>query len=753
MIRSPQTGRIVLHFTMGAFVGGALLFLLLGQTCSPSPILSGVEVVPLVSLLQLRLKFSTVLSSAAFPSSLLLSLSRNQTQVRSAADILVALEAALHTQDNDESADFFARLLEHFRIHTKKGTASKTEGERRRQRAGVSHDHANALEAFVRDGVLHVDREELIAMGVSLALELAAARVWMRDAWRTQSRLTQTLVQLLKTKKIKLFRDWRQLPILIHLRRRVDMQQGRNSELRRTLKWILDSLDLLFVDPIGTVQELSLLFRSHGHVSAAGMQACDEQALTPPWCSCANAESKRGKSGLFANVSVPLGVVEWDASRQSVLSLLQASMDRASTSVPPIEQSDESLMHSHYPLGRLFETPPRPAASLLPPTLTSHIHMWDAPSTFDVEVSILVQYFQQKEALDAVLAGWWRCALLLGLEHRSELLLSLDDSLVAPESTWLQLRRWVRRTRGWLRLLTLPNVHEVRAYNMLSQLSRGRVLVFAQDDKILCASDEWISLWTQEDSPGEPEGADSRIRETARLLLNSTACPCSTHPCRHLRDTLHLFAEYPRLGVLGWNFGQFMPLVPGDWGRTHSSIGVFYSSPVSGIRFQFMAWVDVGPFVVRRTTLHDLQGFYEWNSIPGQPGIFLDWDFCTRAWHRGWQVGLLEVLPGLPDGPKPGGTHSPWMLHLRTNLFWMNTRMHVLRYPPHILREIQRWVGALNSQLLPLFPDLSFDGRPPWDANISYISRPLAYHAWLPELGCEELCSTAPPPSASNSLS
>lgn len=65
-----------------------------------------------------------------------------------------------------------------------------------------------------------------------------------------------------------------------------------------------------------------------------------------------------------------------------------------------------------------------------------------------------------------------------------------------------------------------------------------------------------------------------------------------------------------------------------------------FVDPESKLPFSFVEAVGIGPMFVRRHDFEALGGFDLQLSGPGEPGIWLDYELCLRAWLAGRHVGL-----------------------------------------------------------------------------------------------------------------
>lgn len=157
--------------------------------------------------------------------------------------------------------------------------------------------------------------------------------------------------------------------------------------------------------------------------------------------------------------------------------------------------------------------------------------------------------------------------------------------------------------------VSMPNVHEVRAYNRLAAMARGRLLILLQGDNCLPNSTDWIAR------------------------------------------AVRLFDALPSLGLIGGSMGFDGMHQTGDnwregwggdplhripsWVRGTGSAGVDAAIP-----FMHVGAVNIGPLIVQREAFVRIGGFNESFAERGQMGIHLDTDLSLRMWSSGYQVGL-----------------------------------------------------------------------------------------------------------------
>jgi glycosyltransferase involved in cell wall biosynthesis len=227
------------------------------------------------------------------------------------------------------------------------------------------------------------------------------------------------------------------------------------------------------------------------------------------------------------------------------------------------------------------------------------------------KVSVIVQSFNQVQNVAALESRLRRtCA--------DELIVCEDGSLDGSHEAWLH------RLAGPNDFLLHSNdIHEIRAYGRAIAFARGEIICLMQDDDRPPRDGSWLA------------------------------------------DALEVFASYPALGVLGgWcGFDEYFtveynaPWLPSGLRRIPSV------DPHSGLPLMFVENVNIGPYLLRKRVFEQLGGFDLGFSLPGEPGITFEAEFCYRAWCEGYQVALTDIPVKLQGGEQsyilPGGT-SLW---------------------------------------------------------------------------------------------
>ena len=181
--------------------------------------------------------------------------------------------------------------------------------------------------------------------------------------------------------------------------------------------------------------------------------------------------------------------------------------------------------------------------------------------------------------------------------------------------------------RAWQTALDRPNdfviisndLHEIRTYNRAFSLARGEFVGLMQDDDIPPSDSNWVS------------------------------------------DAVALFRAHPMLAIVGcWGGWAFNYDDPGDPVLSHVGPAmneyagkwcgepvneISYSDPNTDVPFCFVEAVTIGPMFFRRSEFERLGGFSVELGGPGEPGIWLDYELCVRAWLAGNQVGVYASAP------------------------------------------------------------------------------------------------------------
>lgn len=210
-------------------------------------------------------------------------------------------------------------------------------------------------------------------------------------------------------------------------------------------------------------------------------------------------------------------------------------------------------------------------------------------------VSLIIQSFNHRDNIERIVDR-------LRGTVADELIVCEDGSVDGSEKIWRQ-----QLTRPNDFLIQSNDLHEIRTYNRAISLARGDFVGVLQDDDIPPENPSWVT------------------------------------------NAVALFRKYPTLAVLGgWNAWTFdvdnevlgRPVGPG-W--LDDSYRISLMEPELMLPFRFVGAVGIGPMFFRRIDFEALGGFDLRLSRPGEPGIWLDFDICLRAWLSGRHVGVYET--------------------------------------------------------------------------------------------------------------
>jgi glycosyltransferase involved in cell wall biosynthesis len=264
-------------------------------------------------------------------------------------------------------------------------------------------------------------------------------------------------------------------------------------------------------------------------------------------------------------------------------------------------------------------------------------------------LSIVLQSFNHRDNIPDIVDSIRRTAA-------DEVIVCEDGSSDGSERVW---RRHLDRPNDFL--IISNDLHEIRSYNRAVGLARGEFIVFLQDDDIPPKTAGWVS------------------------------------------DAIELFRSHPKLAVLGcWNgcvldladFDESISYGPNDWegtGRPVASV-----DPKSLVPFRFIDVVGIGPMFCRRKDFEALGGFDLRLAAPGEPGIWLDYDICLRAWISGRQVGLYETESFERN---VGGRGTLLFGGAKRLENWRQNRAHVEREFGDRIDAVHSMIAELNASL------------------------------------------------------
>lgn len=364
------------------------------------------------------------------------------------------------------------------------------------------------------------------------------------------------------------------------------------------------------------------------------------------------------------------------------LEALRAAMDET---WPPGARNatDAALARAaavHSPLGAHFQAlahRPHPTAPL-----PGNGPAGRPPFRRRYNITFVVEYFKHPRNIDAIVDSLAACQ---SPSLTSELVVNVDSR--GDAAAWEEaMTRTATRRGGWLTVLLSSNLHEVHGYNRAAAVARGDVLVLLQDDALPPASCAWVG------------------------------------------DVLRAFAAFPRLGALGLNIAEFW--YPYDTFRDVPTGRLVNKRTMphdimyrhQEVPFQFVTVADFSPYAVRAAAFHHVGGMDEGLALPGECGIFTDYELSMRMWASGWQVAQMRVRGGLRAGEGVGGTHASEKVGLQC---WdkqqqLNSRVVGLRYSKEDSRVAFEQVKALNAGL-----ERAFEGPPLWEQCCDAPGKPL----------------------------
>jgi GT2 family glycosyltransferase len=271
--------------------------------------------------------------------------------------------------------------------------------------------------------------------------------------------------------------------------------------------------------------------------------------------------------------------------------------------------------------------------------------------------SVLIQSFNHRANIPGLVQSIRRTTA-------DELIVCEDGSSDGSEHVW---RRHLERPNDFL--IVSNDLHELRAYSRAAALARGEFIVFLQDDDMPPANERWFS------------DALRLMRGHPKLAFLGCWNGC-------VLDLADIERSTPR-GLNDWNLGA-------GWERREDPISSL--DPESKIPFMFIDVVGIGPVFCRRKDFEALGGFDLTLSAPGEPGIWLDYEICLRAWVSGLQVGLYETDPFERN---LGGQGTKLFGGDKRAENWRKNRTYVgARFGPQ-LDSLHRTIDELNRRLVP----------------------------------------------------
>ncbi|CAI5524683.1 unnamed protein product [Closterium sp. Naga37s-1] len=170
---------------------------------------------------------------------------------------------------------------------------------------------------------------------------------------------------------------------------------------------------------------------------------------------------------------------------------------------------------------------------------------------------------------------------------------------------WIQATRRTSPGLFLTHILAPSRMGAARAYNLLSLLARGSILI---------------------------------------LLAGGDLPPDS---CDWAANLVAPFSAWPRLGIAGHSMGKMgLRNVPGSLqlGEVRSAGDQFWNrlrDPVTGVRMSFVLGTVTGPMAARRDVFVKVGGF---SAVDGGIDALSDWDLCQHVWLSGHQSFALKPL-------------------------------------------------------------------------------------------------------------
>ena len=274
------------------------------------------------------------------------------------------------------------------------------------------------------------------------------------------------------------------------------------------------------------------------------------------------------------------------------------------------------------------------------------------------KVSLIIQSFNHRGNIEKIVER-------LRLTALDELIVCEDGSVDGSEKAW---REQLNRPNDFVILSN--DLHEIRTYNRAISLAHGEIVGVLQDDDIPPLNPAWVA------------------------------------------DVVTLFANHPDLAILGcWNGWAYnYDSAEADFDKivlSHVGVGLNFDQPVnpvprrdptSGLPFAFVESVGIGPMFFRRKDFLELGSFDLQLSGPGEPGIWLDYDLCLKAWLSGRQVGVYESDAFERNIGGQGTTMFTGTK--RWDNFDTNRKLMQRLHAGHI-GEVRRKIDALNETLPP----------------------------------------------------
>ncbi|EFJ40820.1 hypothetical protein VOLCADRAFT_107960 [Volvox carteri f. nagariensis] len=241
-------------------------------------------------------------------------------------------------------------------------------------------------------------------------------------------------------------------------------------------------------------------------------------------------------------------------------------------------------------------------------------------------------------------------------------------------------------TNGFVVPVMSYNVHELRGYNRLASVARGKYLVLLQDDDLMQPSD-----------------------------------------CSWLPKLVQQFEAMPSLAMVGMNSFQ-LSHGPGNERDARN-----FKDPNTGNNMIFAFQVDLAPLAIRRSAFKAVGGLDEGMSDPGECGIWSDWELSIRFWVAGYHVAYMPLISKMSNDPSdPGGTHKTetgvrcWgrQQNIASSVYMARWGAGWGNGPGKFLELLENYVRLVNLKVLqglytqcPFRKGCALDGDPPLPAE------------------------------------
>jgi len=205
-----------------------------------------------------------------------------------------------------------------------------------------------------------------------------------------------------------------------------------------------------------------------------------------------------------------------------------------------------------------------------------------------IEVSFVIQYFNHRDNIIPIVES------IIGLWDGNEEIIFHNDSN-SDHDIFEELCNRKPKLNEKIRYIVSDNIHEIRGYNKCIPECKGEYIFLMQDDDILNGKD-WV------------------------------------------KDIKCLFNKFSDLGIIGLMNGGMH-----NWG-SFSSMRINNKDieyKIDDIRFQFVLWANLAPFVVRKSIFEKIGYFDTRYSKKGESGIGLDSDITFKANLCNYFTGIM----------------------------------------------------------------------------------------------------------------